>query len=258
MSHNIVNEQIAFEIGRKFECIEKLRESPIELILSRFHEKSAEKDSLYHSSSMEVPILCKNDSCRNRRRSVLKGSKNLKDALHWGISNFDPKSLSHDFFQKLGAKVDPNCHLGNIAYYRKMSVRPLGATWTPPYPEKIPAEMIRYMDALEDFLKDDSIRGVLQSAAYAHLHFVRIHPFEDGNGRTARTIQNIILKSRNLPSPVIYEGERFDYFNHLQDAIEDWRVKNSGNQMQSGKGEYQFYNYIAGKVSAALDLILTR
>ena len=52
------------------------------------------------------------------------------------------------------------------------------------------------MTALFDWLKEnkDSIHPLILSSIF-HYEFVFIHPFSDGNGRTARLWQNIILSS---------------------------------------------------------------
>ena len=48
------------------------------------------------------------------------------------------------------------------------------------------------MDALFEFIANSPIDGVLK-AAIAHLWFVTIHPFSDGNGRLGRTIMDMLL-----------------------------------------------------------------
>lgn len=53
----------------------------------------------------------------------------------------------------------------------------------------------KFMDSFIDFYETNKINSKYNNpfikAALAHLLFVRIHPFGDGNGRTARIIQNI-------------------------------------------------------------------
>lgn len=57
-----------------------------------------------------------------------------------------------------------------------------------PPAEKVPAEM----DAFLAWLKHPTGDSLVQ-AAIAHLWFVTIHPFDDGNGRIARTISDMLL-----------------------------------------------------------------
>ena len=48
------------------------------------------------------------------------------------------------------------------------------------------------MNVLLDFVENEKIDGILK-AAIAHLWFVTVHPFSDGNGRLARTIMDMLL-----------------------------------------------------------------
>lgn len=58
-----------------------------------------------------------------------------------------------------------------------------------PSAERIPQEMQRFFDW---FNSKNDIDAVLKSAI-AHLWFVTIHPFDDGNGRIARAIADMLL-----------------------------------------------------------------
>ncbi len=58
-----------------------------------------------------------------------------------------------------------------------------------PAPERIEGEMAMFLDW---FNKDENISSVIRSAI-AHLWFVSIHPFEDGNGRLARILSDMLL-----------------------------------------------------------------
>ncbi|MBR1614267.1 MAG: Fic family protein [Treponema sp.] len=59
-----------------------------------------------------------------------------------------------------------------------------------PAAEKIPEEMQAFLDWLNNETKSGDS---LVNAAIAHLWFVTLHPFEDGNGRIARTISDMML-----------------------------------------------------------------
>jgi len=53
-------------------------------------------------------------------------------------------------------------------------------------------------------------------AAMAHWHLVRIHPFEDGNGRLARLLMNLILIRAQLLPAVIRNEDRAEYLAALR------------------------------------------
>ena len=60
-------------------------------------------------------------------------------------------------------------------------------------------------------------------AATFHYRFVRIHPFDDGNGRMARLLMNMILIKHGYTVAIIPREERDQYINSLEqaDKIED-------------------------------------
>lgn len=65
-----------------------------------------------------------------------------------------------------------------------------------PAPERVPDEMERFIK----WFNDDADTDLVLKAAIAHLWFVSIHPFDDGNGRIARALTDMLLaKSENSP-----------------------------------------------------------
>jgi Fic family protein len=65
----------------------------------------------------------------------------------------------------------------------------------------------------------DILRAIL-----AHLYIAWIHPFGDGNGRTARLIEAVILMARGVPTPAAqllsnhYNATRTEYYRRLDEA----------------------------------------
>lgn len=60
-----------------------------------------------------------------------------------------------------------------------------------PSPERVPTEMAKFISWINS---PDNRPGILKSAI-AHIWFVSIHPFDDGNGRIGRAISDMILAS---------------------------------------------------------------
>lgn len=59
-----------------------------------------------------------------------------------------------------------------------------------PAPERVPGEMARFIAWLNE---DNPALDPVLKAGIAHLWFVSIHPFDDGNGRIARAITEMLL-----------------------------------------------------------------
>ncbi|MBI4546069.1 MAG: Fic family protein, partial [Gemmatimonadetes bacterium] len=55
-------------------------------------------------------------------------------------------------------------------------------------------------------------------AALAHLDFVAVHPFPDGNGRIARLLMNLCLVTAGLPWVTIRTDDRLRYVKALEAA----------------------------------------
>ena len=55
-------------------------------------------------------------------------------------------------------------------------------------------------------------------AILGHFFFVYIHPYMDGNGRTARFIMNTMLVTAGLPWTIIPVEKRKDYMSALEKA----------------------------------------
>jgi Fic family protein len=84
-----------------------------------------------------------------------------------------------------------------------------------------PQETPALMNDLMDFYKTSSDEGVahpLWLAAMLHYKFVRIHPFDDGNGRVARLLMNHVLIKNNLPPVIIKDADKKKYITALNKA----------------------------------------
>ena len=84
-----------------------------------------------------------------------------------------------------------------------------------PSHEKVAYHMSNYARLFSEDL------NTLEKSILAHFHGVRIHPFEDGNGRTFRLIQNAMLHQRCTPPFIIELAQRSFYNNLLEDARDE-------------------------------------
>ena len=112
-----------------------------------------------------------------------------------------------------------------------------------PSPERVDEEMAHFLDW---FNRQENVNSVIRSAI-AHFWFVCIHPFEDGNGRLARILSDMLLartdKSEfrfyNISSQINKDKKR--YYDMLEKA-------------QHGDGDLtEWIGWYARTLSVALD-----
>ena len=81
-------------------------------------------------------------------------------------------------------------------------------------PQETPAAMTDLVDGLR---QSDDAHPVVRAALFHHA-FVEIHPFPDGNGRTARVLMNLLLMRAGYVPAVIRQEQRPAYYGALAAA----------------------------------------
>lgn len=96
--------------------------------------------------------------------------------------------------------------------YRNVLVEITNSPHKPPHPLKVPEQM----KELAGWLGNSSDIPVPLVAAVAHAWLAHIHPFRDGNGRTARALMNLILMRHGYPIVIIRRTDRQRYYESLR------------------------------------------
>ena len=81
-------------------------------------------------------------------------------------------------------------------------------------PEETPSLMADLVDWYNATEKDGKLSPV-ELAALFHYRYIRIHPFEDGNGRIARLMVNFILARHDYPMIVVRSRKKSEYLEAL-------------------------------------------
>jgi len=99
----------------------------------------------------------------------------------------------------------------NAGKFRTINVRIKGSDVVFPHAIKVPELMDEFIHWLHTVDKHPVL-----IACEAHFKFVSIHPFADGNGRTARLLMNLLLLQTGYPVAVIRPELRKEYIDALE------------------------------------------
>lgn len=119
--------------------------------------------------------------------------------------------LSQWHIKSIHQLVLKNIDTENAGSYRKVNVVISGAHHVPP-------DSLGVTDAMErlvDWCEEAQHLHPVERAARLHADFVKIHPFIDGNGRTARLLMNLELMKSGFPAVVLPIENRLEYYEAL-------------------------------------------
>ncbi len=121
-------------------------------------------------------------------------------------------TITEDVIQNLHRLFYQKVNADQAGSYRTIQVYISGTQYLPPAPDDVPRLMKHLTDQIH--FSQTTLHPV-ELAAMAHKRFVDIHPFIDGNGRTARLLMNLILVHNGYGIVSIPPVLRNDYINAL-------------------------------------------
>lgn len=213
-------------------------------------EHSQRIDITYTSNAIEGNTLTAGETALVVEKGITVSGKPLKDhleaidharALNWilDIASHSDVPITESDLRNLHAlvvaKSNPDI-AGRYADRPRYVNTDAGIHGFPP-----PIEVPALMEAFCGWLAS---RGDGPAAAFeAHLRLVGIHPFNDGNGRTARLLMNLILARSGYPPIAIRPEDRPAYLAALETA-------------QRGEGDLAFKNLLLARLDQTLDRYL--
>ena len=103
----------------------------------------------------------------------------------------------------------------NAGVYRQLNVTMAGARHVPPDMLRVPEHMAALLHWYDH---EAAVLHPVERAARLHVDLVKIHPFVDGNGRTARLLLNLELLKAGWPAVVLPVERRLAYYEALDKA----------------------------------------
>jgi len=177
----------------------------------------------YTSNAVEGNTLSRRETALAINENLTSGAKPIRDYQearnHAAAFQFILDSASSAPDKKLVLGIHERILSGiddrNAGTYRNVRVRISGSRVILPNYMKVP-------ELMDDFFKwlARPAADVAAKAFDAHFRLVSIHPFIDGNGRTARLLMNFILMREGYAPVIVRPRDRRRYL----DAIENYQL----------------------------------
>ena len=180
---------------------------------------------IFHSNAIEGSTLTLRETQLILETGLTIGGKSLRE--HFEVINHrdaiayveslaagdEPINAFH--VRQIHKLVLSRINDANAGQYRNLPVRIGGAQHQPPESW----EIAHLMTAWTDWLNTDALAlHTVERAALAHHRLAAIHPFIDGNGRTARLVMNLLLLRDGFPPTIIRRENRAQYYRVLAQA----------------------------------------
>tara|TARA_Y100000310_G_C20635472_1_gene790917 strand:- start:966 stop:1781 length:816 start_codon:yes stop_codon:yes gene_type:complete len=211
-------------------------------------ERSAERASLAIETDATYPFFKsknRNLGRRDYRRLQRELLENHREAWQYAQSTVgEAQRFSHRDLSIIGRILVPHQELSLQTGFRKYDVQITGASHSAIHPSRIQAELQGVIDEMEGW-------GPLEKSIYSHFHIARIHPFEDGNGRTARIVQDSLMCGAGHFPIVVHPDDRDLYITMLDEGVVNYKA---------GKPSYlrTFSEFLVQKTAKQLESIQRR
>ena len=236
-------------IDAKLDRLNKLRPLPKPAVKKL--QEQFQVEMTYNSNAIEGNSLTLKETFLVINEGVTIKGKPLKDHLE-AKDHHDALEYIYDLIQPqkkstISEKLIRSIHQLVVkktdeewaGRYRNSNVVIAGAEHKPPDASLVPGLM---QDLINWYKKKQKKLHPIELAALIHHRLVYVHPFFDGNGRTARLAMNIFLMRKGYPLVVILKNDRRRYYRVLQ---------------QADKKEYKsLVRFIAQAVERSLEIYL--
>lgn len=189
--------------------------------------RAFEIEYTYESNKIEGNTLTLQETALVIEKGLTVGGKTLNEHLEavnhtYAIEYIkelsrDNQSISERDLLQIHSLILKGIDNINAGQYRKVQVLISGAKHVPPQPYSVAKEMEELFIWYNE--NKNKLHPVILSAEM-HERLVTIHPFIDGNGRTARLLMNLILLQNGFPIAIL-KGDsesRLKYYNVLEIA----------------------------------------
>ncbi len=176
----------------------------------------------YSSNALEGNSLTETETKIILEDGITIGGKSIKEhqeaighseAYDYLYSIYESREITENNIKKLHRLFYHRIDEINAGEYRHEQVIITGSEFNPPQPKKIKPLMKSLVKSIPSMREK---YHPVEFAAILHKEFVEIHPFVDGNGRTARLLMNLSLLQDGYVITLIPPVLRGDYIRCLE------------------------------------------
>ena len=177
---------------------------------STYHSNAIEGSTLTYAETYAILYNDNSFKIEAKEPREIYEAINHKKALELVLKSIEN---NEDFDERLIKKINEtiNKDIKDTIGYRTVQVFIRGSEHVPTSPEKIPNLMNYFI-----YNYNNDTDDIYTKIAKYHIEFEKIHPFEDGNGRTGRLLINYELIKNDLPPVVISKDDRVKYFELIR------------------------------------------
>ncbi len=148
--------------------------------------------------------------------AIIKDERPLTPGLMKEFNKLIMSGVTHtEAIDAVGQKVQKPATPGEYERLPNHVLQADGTIHRHTEPLHVPSEMEELFKWIEESL---AIKHAVVVSAIAHYNFVRIHPFDDGNGRGARLLMNLLLIKKQYAPAIIRKEQRRAYWEALSAA----------------------------------------
>lgn len=185
---------------------------------STYHSNAIEGSTLTYAETYAILYNDNSFKIEGKEPREIYEAINHKKALELVFKNLqNNEEFDERFIKKLNETI--NRDIKDTEGYRTVQVFIQGSEYIPPEPEKVPNLMMYY---IYNYNHDE--QDIFSKIAKYHIEFEKIHPFQDGNGRTGRLLINYELLKNNLPPVVIAKMAKIGFNSQSTDVGWEWSI----------------------------------
>ena len=202
---------------------------PLDKEQVRALEQDTRIEHVWSSNAIEGSTLNKYETASILNKGITVNGESVKDVL----AAIDLNE-AYDYMMDLVSRKQP-LNQSIIRDLNRLSIAKTHPDWAGVYRE--PFEIEAAMGDLVDWANEnrDCLHRV-QYAADLYLKFVSIHPFRDGNGRTARLLMNLALTEAGYPVINVFPDEKSR--NEYMDVLATSRREKKSQPFEDLIGKY--------------------